>query len=86
MYKDHVIFFSECLDEFLDLPTQISADFDDCCSRQPFQNSFLRQHTFNDLHVHIRDLFKYILAISREIDDNSDFRKMDFNFQVEFQH
>ena len=57
MYRDCVIFFSECFSAFLDLQTLISADFDDCHSQQPFRNSFLRQHTFDDLHVYTRDLF-----------------------------
>ena len=80
MYKDHVIFFPERFGAFLDLQTHISVDFDDCRSRQPFRNSFLRQHTFDDLHVHTRDLFEYIPEIPRERDDDSDLRKIDFNF------
>jgi len=80
MCNDYVIFFPERFGAFLDLQTQISADSNDCHSRQPFRNLFLRQHTFDDLHVHIRDLFKYIPEIPREIDDDSDLRKMDFNF------
>ena len=35
-------FFIERFSAFLDLQTQISADFDDCHSWQPFRNSFLR--------------------------------------------
>ena len=77
-------FFQSVSIRVWDLQSQISADFDDCCSRRPFRNSFPRQHTFDDLHVHIRDKFEYIPAIPREIDDDSDFRKMDFIFDVKF--
>jgi hypothetical protein len=80
MYRDHVEFFPKRFGAFLDLQTQISVDFNDCRSRQQFQNLLLRQHTFDDLHVYTRDLFEYIPEIPRETDDDLDLRKIDFNF------
>ncbi len=47
---------------------------------------FLRQHTFDNLHVHTRDLFEHITEIPEQKCDVLDLIKIDFNYWGQFQH
>jgi hypothetical protein len=79
MYLNLYRFFPECFSAVLDLQTWFSTKINDPHTRQPFCNIFLRQHAFDNLHGHTRDLFESIPEIPGQKYDDSNLRKIDFN-------